>query len=207
MSQSTFTSIVNGSVAPAAREWPEEADRNWYAAYTAPCHEKQVAGQFAVRRLEHFLPLYTSARRWADGRAVIRECPLFPSYVFVRISRQERARVLSVPGMLWLVGTSKGATPLPAIEVETLRESLHLCHAVPHPFLAVGEKARIRSGPLAGIEGIVQRHNHGARIVLSLELIMQSIAIEVDMADLEPAEFRVPNLAPKAGNFHPAGLA
>ncbi len=196
------TSIVNRSVVQAARQWPAEADRNWYAAYTAPCHEKQVAGQFAARQLEHFLPLYTSARRWADGRAVVRECPLFPGYVFVRIGRQERARVLSVPGMLWLVGTSKGATPLPGIEIETLRRSLHLCSAMPHPFLGVGERARIRSGPLAGMEGIVLRHNthhnKGTRIVLSLDLIMQSIAVEVDMADLEPVEFRIPNLAPTA---------
>ena len=187
------TAIVSENVVQSsAQAWPEEEGRSWYAAYTAPCHEKQVAEHCGVRGIEHFLPLYTSFRRWADGRAVTRQSPLFPSYVFVQISRRERAGVLSVPGMLWLVGTSKGATPLPRIEVETLRHSLHLCRALPHPFLGVGERAQICSGPLAGMQGIVLRHNKGTRIVLSLELIMQSIAVEVDVADLEPAEFRLP---------------
>lgn len=181
------TSFVSGnSVQEPAREWKEDTDRNWYAAYTAPCHEKQVAEQFAVRQVEHFLPLYTSIRRWASGRTVTRQCPLFPNYVFVQVARKERGKVLSVPGILSLVGTSRGATPLPTVEIETLRSRLHMCQAVPHPFLGIGEKARIRGGPLAGMQGIVLRHPKSTRIVLSLDLIMQSVAVEVDLADLEP---------------------
>jgi transcription antitermination factor NusG len=70
-----------------------------------------------------------------------------------------------------------------------------MCHAEPHPFLGIGEKARLRSGPLAGMQGIVLRRAKSTRIVLSLDLITQSIAVEVDVADLEPLEFRLPNLA------------
>jgi transcriptional antiterminator RfaH len=179
----------------SACAWQAETERRWYAAYTAPCHEKQVASHFAVHRIEHFLPLYASTRRWASGRTVNRECPLFPSYIFVQIDPRERVKVLGTPGIVSLVGTSKGATALPRAEIETLRRSLHLCHALPHPFLGVGEKARIRSGPLAGMQGIVLRHHQGTRIVLSLDLIMQSIAVEVDVADLEPVEFRLSALA------------
>jgi transcription antitermination factor NusG len=147
-----------------------------------------------VREIEHFLPLYASIRRWASGRSVTRECPLFPSYVFVRITREERVKVLNVPGILSIVGTSRGATPLPTAEIETLRSGLHRYHATPHPFLGIGEKARVRNGPLAGMQGVVLRHNKSTRIVLSLDLIMKSIAVEVDVADLEPIEFRIRNL-------------
>jgi transcription antitermination factor NusG len=192
-SEALSTSIATGNFAQGLT-WAEDVDCSWYAAYTTPCHEKQVAKHLVVRQIEHFLPLYTSIRRWADGRTVTRECPLFPSYVFVQITRQERVKVLSVPGILSLVGTSKGATPLPSTEIETMRSRLHLCHAAPHPFLDIGEKANVRSGPLAGMQGIVLRHDKSTRIVLSLDLIRQSIAVEVDVADLEPAEFRMPTL-------------
>ena len=103
--------------------------------------------------------------------------------------------MLNVPGILSLVGTSRGPTPLPSVEMETLRSRLHLCQAVPHPFLAIGEKVRVRSGPFAEMQGIVLRNNKKTRLVVSLDLIMQSIAVEVDAADLEPVEFRIPDQA------------
>lgn len=190
-SEALSTLIANGNFVQEPNwESKEEVDRRWYAAYTTACHEKQVAEHLMIREIEHFLPLYTSKRRRTNGRIVTLECPLFPSYVFVQITRQERVKVLSAPGVLWFVGTSREATPLPSVEIETLRSRLHLCQAKPHPFLAIGEKARVRSGPLAGMQGIVLRHNKSARVVLSLDLIMQSIAVEVDVADLEPLDFR-----------------
>lgn len=178
--------------------WKVEAVGSWYAAYTSPCHEKQVAAHLAVREVEHFLPLYTSVRRWASGRIVSCQCPLFPSYVFVRMERDDRGKVLSTPGIVSLVGTSREATALPRGEIEALRKGLHLYSAMPHPFLNVGEKARIRSGALAGMEGIVLRHRNRARIVISLAGIMKSISVEVDAADLEAVVFRIPNLAEPA---------
>jgi transcription antitermination factor NusG len=101
------------------------------------------------------------------------------------MAREERVKILSAPGVLSIVGTSKGATPLSSIEIETLRKGLDLHNAAPHPFLAVGEKGRIRSGSLAGLEGIVLRHKNSTRIVLTLELIMKSVAVDVDIADVE----------------------
>lgn len=160
--------------------------RNWYAVYTSPCHEKRAAEHLAAREIEHFLPLYSLARRWKDGRTVTREMPLFPSYLFVHASRGERAIILSTPGILSIVGTSRGPIALPMSDMESLRAGLRLCNAIPHPFLNVGEKARIRTGPLAGMQGIVLRQKNSARVVLTVDLIMKSVAIEVDAADLEP---------------------
>lgn len=170
---------------PAGQE-DEDIDHNWYALYTCPCHEKRVAEHLAVRRIERFLPLYRLARRWKDGRTVTRDMPLFPSYLFVHASRADRASILGTPGVLAIVGTTQGATPLPGDEIESLRCGVHLHNAIPHPFLNVGERARIRSGALAGMQGIVVRHKNSARIVLTIELIMKSFAVEIDIADLEP---------------------
>ena len=104
------TLLTNGEVSPKSA-WRGESDCRWYAAYTVSCHEKQVAEHLKARGIGHYLPLYTSIRRWTSGRIVTRECPLFPSYVFVQMSREERGRVLSVPGILSMVGTQQGRNP------------------------------------------------------------------------------------------------
>jgi transcription antitermination factor NusG len=184
-SEALSTSLVHGNLVQETI-LRRELGRKWYALYTKPCHEKQVSEHLKIREIEYFLPLYSSVRRWNNGQVVERQCPLFPSYVFVQMAREERVKVLGAPGVLSIVGTSKGATPLPSIEIESLRKGLDLHNATPHPFLTVGEKARIRSGSLAGMQGIVLRHKNSTRIVLTLNLIMQSVAVEVDVADLEP---------------------
>ena len=181
-----LSQVLHYDVSPRAPVWEQAAEHNWYAVYTSPCHEKQVAEHLAIREIEHYLPLYQLSRRWKDGRRVTLQAPLFPSYLFVHAAHQHRGKILGVPGILSIVGTSRGATPLPTAEIESLRNGLHLHNATPHPFLTVGERARIRSGSLAGMEGIVLRHKNSTRIVLTLELIMKSIAVEVDVADIEP---------------------
>lgn len=161
--------------------------RRWFAVYTTSRHEKRVAQHLSQRRIEHFLPVFRCQRTWNDGSKVSLELPLFPGYIFVRISRMERIRVLEVPGALDVIGgAGRLLAPLPDDEIEALRSGVHLRHAEPHPFLTVGQRARIRSGALAGMEGIVVRKSNSLRIVLTLDLIMQSISVEVDGEDLEP---------------------
>lgn len=181
-----MSQILNYYADPRVPVWEQDIDRNWCAVYTSPCHEKQVAEHLAVREIDHYLPLYPLSRRWKDGRRVTLEAPLFPSYLFVHAAHQHRGKILGVPGILSIVGTSRGAIPIPTVEIESLRNGLHRHNATPHPFLTIGERARIRSGSLAGMQGIVVRHKNHTRIVLTIELIMRSVAVEVDVADLEP---------------------
>jgi len=161
-------------------------ERNWFAVFTSPRHEKRVQQHFSQRNVEHYLPIYRSPRKWRNGLKVVLNLPLFPGYIFVRIKRKERVRVLEVPGVLAIVGGTAGEmAPLPEAEVEPLRSSLHLRQAEPHPLLTVGERVRIRSGALAGLEGVVVRKKNSLRVVLTMNLIMQSIAVEVDGEELE----------------------
>lgn len=157
----------------------------WYAAYTWMHHEKRVAQQLAERRVDCFLPLYRSVRRWKDRRKEL-ELALFPGYVFVRIALRDRLQILQLPSVVRLVGSRGQPAPLPENEMEALRQGLtNQIYGEPHPYLKVGRRVRIVHGPLAGTEGILVRKKDWLRVVLSVDLIMRSVAIEVDAADLE----------------------
>src|SRR6267378_6263483 len=116
----------------------------WYAAYTRPRHEKVVAEQLGLRQVETYVPLYLSARRWAERRALV-QLPLFPGYVFVRISARERIRVLEHPSVLRLVTFGGRPAPLADGEIERLRAALQLGKAEPFPFLIPGKRVRVKS--------------------------------------------------------------
>jgi transcription antitermination factor NusG len=162
------------------------SDAQWYAAYTAPCREKRVLEHLAIREIESFLPLYLSSREWKNGCRVELERPLFPGYVFVRVARMDRVRVLEVPSVLSIVSRGRVPEPLSDDAVTALRASLHLRNVEPHHYLVVGERVSVCKGPFAGLSGIVLRKAGTLRVVITIEPLMQSMAIEVRIEDLEP---------------------
>src|SRR5271165_22728 len=174
---------------------PAHMFSNWFAAYMHSCQEKRVAQHFQVRNIEHFLPVHRTVSRWKNGLRVTIEKPLFPGYVFFKAQRKDKVRILEVPGVHSIVGTGHEPTPLPYEEMEALRHGVRLLNAEPHPFLKVGTRALIRKGPLEGMEGIVIRQKNTFRVVLSIDLIMKSISVEVDESDLEIVRKEFPSLA------------
>jgi transcription antitermination factor NusG len=196
LSESTPKDIFLPADGPATGCQPEEAFvSKWFAVYTSPRHEKRIAQYLMQREIEHYLPLYHPRRRWSDGSMVTLDLPLFPGYIFVRTDRRERVRVLRVPGVLAFVcGTGRQPASLPEAEIDALRSGLHLRRAEPHPLLTVGQRARIRSGALAGMEGVVVRKKNNLRVVLTLDLILQSVAVEVDGDELESVSVTAPAL-------------
>lgn len=159
----------------------------WFAVYTTPRHEKHVSEILAERQIETFLPLYKTTRQWKKSRPVVLELPLFPTYVFVRIARQARGSVLGTPGVLSIVGSSKESWALPDFEIDALRSGLLERKIEPHPYLVVGERVRIMAGVMTGVEGVLVRKKNDLRVVLSLDTIMRSVAVEVNAGDIEPA--------------------
>ncbi len=158
---------------------------HWYAVYTRANHEKKIREQLDQRNVESFLPIYESVRRWKDRRIRL-QMPLFSGYVFVRIAAVNRLQVLQIPGVVRLVGFNGQPAPLPDEDIEGLRKGLAsgFC-AEPHPFLRIGRRVRMRSGPFEGLQGILLRRKGKLRLVLSLELISRSVVIDVDVADVE----------------------
>lgn len=189
MSQTPYPGLLVDNKSPLLQSFPSKdaySYEGWQAVYTTPRHEKRVAQHLELRQVEHFLPTYSSQRRWKDGSKVTLELPLFPGYLFVRIVRRQRVRVLEVPGVVCIVGgTGRLPAVLPDEQIQALRIGLPEHHAEPHPLLVAGQRGRIRSGSLAGMEGVVVRLRGSFRVVLTVDMIMQSIAIEVDANNLE----------------------
>jgi transcription termination/antitermination protein NusG len=170
----------------------EFSEPSWYAVYTRPRFEHHVASRLANYGIEYFLPQYVSKRQWHD-RMTHLSLPLFPSYVFVRISlRDHRPGVHLIPGIVRFVGTRNHPTPLATSEIESLRRVINSFEAAPHPFLNEGSRVRVIAGPLAGVEGIVLSRKHRCRLVLSITTIRSSIAVEVDSATVQPIQSCTP---------------
>ena len=172
--------LVSGGIADCGMRTP-----HWYALYTNPRHEKVVARQLKERCVENFLPLYRTWHRWKDRRKQV-ELALFPGYLFVRIEEQNKLQVLNTPGAVNLVSFNGKLAALPEPEIEALRNALdnEIC-AEPYPFLRVGRKVRVVRGPMAGAEGILARKKDKCRVVISVEVLMRSVALEIDGTDLE----------------------
>jgi transcription antitermination factor NusG len=163
------------------------AERKWYATFTLPQNEKSVAKQLDLRRIESFLPTYETVRVWKNRQKKKIVLPLFPTYICVHISRAERGKVLQCPGVLQIVGNQREPLALPDAEVEMLRSGFCRERLEPYHELVIGEKVRIRSGVMQGVQGTLVRRSSSLRFVLTIELINQHAAIEVNAEDIEPA--------------------
>ncbi|HZQ18938.1 MAG TPA: UpxY family transcription antiterminator [Terriglobales bacterium] len=174
-----------GEVASNREASAPQGAAHWYALYTNARHEKVVAKQLEERRIETFLPLYRSWHRWKDRRKQV-ELALFPSYVFVRIEEQQKIPVLKVPGAVQVVSFNGKIAALPEREIEALRNALeNETYAEPCPYLKVGRKVRVVRGPMEGAEGVLSRKKDKCRVVISVDVLMRSVAVEVDASDLE----------------------
>jgi transcription antitermination factor NusG len=159
---------------------------NWFAVFTTPRHEKRIAWHCEQRQIECFLPLYRTTHRWKNRCNAQLELPLFPNYLFVRIDWRERVRVLNVSGVYRIVGEGRDPHPVPDDYIEMLRDSLSAHRMEPHLGIEIGERVRIIVGPLAGQTGILLRKKSELRVVLEVEMLARSIAVELTHEQIEP---------------------
>jgi transcriptional antiterminator NusG len=160
----------------------ERRQFSWFALQVRTRHEMGVAGFLKDKGYELFLPLYTCRRRWSDRVKTI-ETPLFPGYLFCRFNPQERFPILSTPGVIQMVGCNR--LPIPVDESEIQAIQTLVASGLPNqpwPFLSVGERVRIESGPLCGHEGVLVDFKGSHRLVLSITLLHRAVAVEIDSA-------------------------
>lgn len=157
----------------------------WVAVFTAPRSEKSVQRHLEQRQIESFLPLYHVIHSWKNRQRVRVSLPLFPGYIFVRLDRQHRSAVLQVPRVIYIVGTEAQAE-IPDAEINALRDALTHADLTPFMELVVGERVRIKAGPMAGIEGVLVRKPDSLMFILTVNMINQSAALAVNAEDLEP---------------------
>lgn len=158
----------------------------WFAVQTRHHHEKRVAERLERVRMETFLPTHCAVHRWSNGVRATVELPLFPCYLFVRFNRTQRVQLLQDAGVIGLAASNRSPTPIADNEIFQLRSVADSLKAEPHPYLAIGEKVRVIAGPFSGIQGILLRQKHGLRVVVSIEIIMRSLTVEVSELDIEP---------------------
>ena len=160
-------------------------DVQWYAIWTRSRHEKRVRDQLDGKSIEVFLPTITKWSRWKDRKKQI-EWPLFPGYCFARFDAHNRMPVLACDGVVQIVGIEGVPSPIPAFEVEGIRQLVESELSYdPCPLVKEGEMVKVVSGPLTGVVGRLMRKGAHARLVLSVDLIGQAVSVEVDAADVK----------------------
>ncbi len=163
-----------------ALQYPQHHLPSWYALYTRHQHEKVIVSILSNKGFETFLPLYTAVHRWKD-RARHISLPLFPCYVFLHGGLERRLDIMTTPGLHGFVGSGGLPSVVPDGEIDAVRQVVERTTRVePHPFLKCGDWVRVKCGPLEGLEGILVRKKNQLRLVLSVELLQNSAAVEVD---------------------------
>jgi transcription elongation factor/antiterminator RfaH len=159
----------------------------WYALYTRPRHEKQVFQELSNKGIEAFLPTYKVRRRWSDRYKIVEE-PLFKNYLFVNVDFDTRYyETLRPYGAVGFIMFDNKPAQIPKNEIDAIRRLVESeLPYDPHPYLKVGRKVRVRSGPLQGCEGVLTRKKGLARLVISVHLLQQSVSAEVDADTIEP---------------------
>ncbi len=168
----------------------------WHVLHVISNHEKTVAQHLVVRSVEHYLPLYSERAKWTD-RTVAVERPLFSGYVFARFSPSCRITVISIPGVLRLLGDDE-FNMVSDEELGKIRTGLASGLLIrPHDGVAIGTKVRVRDGLFAGVEGVVTEFRRECRVIITLSGVRQSFSLEMDLGGIEVLDKRAFNSEPK----------
>jgi transcription antitermination factor NusG len=158
----------------------------WYALRVRSRYENTVATHLQARGFESLLPLYKCRRRWSDRCKEI-ELPLFPGYVFCQFNPLNRLPILSIPGVVHIVGVGRTPVPIDESEIAALQAAVKSgLPKQPWPFLEIGHRVRIEYGPFCGVQGILLGFRGHQRLVLSVTLLQRSVAVQIDEAWVQP---------------------
>jgi len=161
----------------------------WHVLHVTANHEKRVVQHLNARTVENYLPLYTERSHWTD-RTVKIERPLFAGYVFIHFSPRQRLEVLSIPGVLHLLGGS-GCHTVSCEELERIRLGLAKGYILrPHSGIQIGTSVRVRGGIFDGVCGVVKELRQECKVILSLSSVPQCFSLEIGIEhlDLGPKE-------------------
>lgn len=163
-----------------------ESSASWYALYVRSNAERNVSAVLRARGYQPYLPTYRRQKRWSD-RVKSLDVALFPGYVFCRLNPWQAPAVVSTPGVVSILGTPDGPLAIPDHEIAAVeRIAGSGLPAMPWPFIREGDRVRITRGALTDVEGILLKAESQFRIVVSVELLRRSVAVEIDRSWVEP---------------------
>jgi transcription antitermination factor NusG len=165
----------------------------WFAVHVRTRHETAIASFLEAKGYEQFVPLYKFKKRWSD-RVKVLEAPLFPGYLFCRFDPQFRLPILKTPGVIQIIGYNRIPTPIDETEISAIQTVIESgMPTQPWPYLEVGQRVRIGSGSLRGLDGLVVKMKENHRLVVSVTLLRRSVAVEIDSSLVEPFSKAVPS--------------
>jgi transcription antitermination factor NusG len=154
----------------------------WFALQVQAKRELGVAAFLRGKGYDPFVPLYHCRKVWSDRIKVV-DAPLFPGYMFCRLNLHHRLPVLTVPGVIRIIGRNRTPVPVDDAEIDTIRTVVTSgLPSEPWPFLRTGDRVQIERGPLRGLEGILVESRGAHRLILSVTLVQRSVAVEIDSA-------------------------
>jgi transcription termination/antitermination protein NusG len=175
----------------------KECSKGWFAVQVRPKYEFITATILRNKGYEEFVPSYRSVRQWSDRRKEI-TAPLFPGYVFCRFNAEICAPVVTTPGVIRILGTANRSAQIEDSEIEAIQMAVASgLNLLPFPYINVGDRVCIKEGPMAGLQGILIRCNNRHRFILSVDLIQNSLAVEIDESEIVKMN-DVPNAVPAA---------
>ncbi len=165
---------------------PKSLEHPWYAVRVRSNCERTVSEILREKGFAEFSPFYVARRRWSDRIKRV-QLPLFPGYMFCRFDPVNRLPLLQTPGVVNIVGFGQNFIPVDEHEIEAIRAIMTSGNEVqPWHYLRAGQKVRVRSGSLAGVEGVLVKIKNTRRLVVSIDLLQRSVAAELDRVDIEP---------------------
>lgn len=159
----------------------------WYVLSAKYQHERALAVVLGSKGFEALAPTYSTRSLWSDRTKDV-ERALFPGYVFCRLGLSGRISVLDTPGISRIVGFGGRPTPVPDSEMDAIRAAVASKMPLRQwPHLKPGDRVRIERGPLKGIEGTLIRELDCLQLVIGVELLQRSIAVQLEAESIVPA--------------------
>jgi transcription antitermination factor NusG len=164
----------------------ETDNQRWFALQVRSRWESSTALLLSGKGYQTLLPTYKARKRWSTGLKDV-NAPLFPGYVFCQFDAQKRLPVLITPGVIAVVGCGRIPLPVDDGEIVAIQRIVSSgLRAEPWPYLELGQRIRIESDALEGMEGILINFKGNHRIVVSVSLLRRSVALEIDRSCVRP---------------------
>lgn len=197
---------MTGMVGHLARTSENDTQFPWFALQVRVRRESSVVDYLRANGYDLFLPLYRTRKRWSDR---IKEVytPLFPGYLFCRFNPDFRLPILKTPGVIGIVSCNRVPASVNESEVAAVRTFLaSRVQCQPWPFLKLGDRVRVDSGPLLGLEGILIEHRGSHRLIISVTLLQRSVAVEIEAAFVSPLRTSSVQFGARRDDFNQLGL-
>ncbi|MBB5622481.1 transcription elongation factor/antiterminator RfaH [Pedobacter cryoconitis] len=159
----------------------------WYVVYTYPQLEKNIERALSRANITCFLPVQKVTKQWSDRKKTV-EVALFPNYIFVKTTPQERFDILNFYGVSHYVCCSKQPVVVSDSDIDIIRKLNVEPDLTVERSIQMGETVDIIDGPFEGFKGVVFERKGRKRFGIKIDTLNQFVSFEVDQSSIRPVE-------------------